>query len=113
MIDRIRERQVFARLRREGTYVRSGVLWCSVLPDPTLPSPSVAWALGRSVGNAVTRNRVRRRLREALRARESRLGRAWYLVGARTEAATMSWDELSSETDRLLDACAARAGVGR
>ncbi|MFM9085726.1 MAG: ribonuclease P protein component, partial [Acidimicrobiia bacterium] len=79
----------------------------------TLPSPSVAWALGRSVGNAVTRNRVRRRLREVLRARESRLGCAWYLVGARTEAATMSWDELSSETDRLLDACAARAGVGR
>jgi ribonuclease P protein component len=113
VIDRIRDRQAFARLRREGTHVRSGALWCSVLPDPALPAPAVAWALGRSVGNAVARNRLRRRLREVLRTREARLGAARYLVGARPEAVPMTWDQLSKETDRLLDACAARTGVGR
>jgi ribonuclease P protein component len=60
------------------------------------------------VGNAVVRNRVRRRLREALRARLDRLasGRD-ILVVARPASAEATWSELSS----ALDAALLRAGA--
>ena len=38
-----------------------------MLPDATIESPRIAFAIGRSVGPAVTRNRIRRRLREVIR----------------------------------------------
>ena len=63
------------------------------------------------VGNAVVRNRVRRRLREALRARLDRLasGRD-ILVVARPASAEATWSELSSALDAaLLRACATDA----
>ncbi len=62
------------------------------------------------VGNAVTRNRVRRRLREALRAllREHPLtaraaGGADLLMITRPEAATASYQELKSALGKALN----------
>ena len=55
------------------------------------------------VGKAVVRNRVRRRLREALRARWPRLPAGLdVLVVARPAAATASWLELGAALDQLL-----------
>lgn len=55
------------------------------------------------VGNAVTRNKVRRRLREALRARLSQLPRGKDLViTARPASATASWGELCEALDAVL-----------
>ena len=56
---------------------------CAVV-GPRSEPPRVAYAVGRRVGGAVARNRVRRRLRAATRAHAGELepGRA-YLVGAR------------------------------
>lgn len=68
LIDRLHRGHDFRRLRLEGTRVRSGVLWCMMLPDSSCAAPQVAFAIGRSVGSAVTRNRIRRRLREILRS---------------------------------------------
>lgn len=55
------------------------------------------------VGNAVVRNKVRRRIREALRARLPRLasGRD-ILVLARPAVASASWTELNTALDTLL-----------
>jgi len=35
LIDRIRERDGFVRLRQEGKRTRIDPLWCSSVPDPT------------------------------------------------------------------------------
>ena len=60
------------------------------------------------VGNAVVRNRVRRRLREALRARLERLASGHdIVVVARPASAEATWSELSS----ALDAALLRAGA--
>jgi ribonuclease P protein component len=60
------------------------------------------------VGNAVVRNKVRRRLREALRARFARLSSGKdVVVAARPASAGASWDELCSALDNVL----ARAGA--
>ena len=64
----------------------------------------MAFALGRALGPAVVRNRVRRRLRVALAAAsaEGRLPAGLYLVGARPAAATRSFAELTFDLTQLL-----------
>jgi ribonuclease P protein component len=70
--------------------------------------PRVAYAVGRTVGSAVARNRTRRRLRAALRDQADALRPgAAYLVGASREVVSMPFAELT----RCLRA-ALRAGAG-
>jgi ribonuclease P protein component len=107
LIDRIRERADFVRLRREGTRVRIDPLWCSFVPDPGLEPPRVAFAIGRATGSAVQRNRLRRRLRELLRARIVPGG--LYLIGAGPRACELTFDELGSTLDRMLMAPSRRS----
>ena len=64
--------------------------------------PHVAYALGRSTGPAVTRNRLRRQLRSIVRPLGSELAPGWYLLGADSRATTMNFAELSTQTDELL-----------
>ena len=42
----------------------------------------MAFSIGRTVGSAPVRNRIRRRLRAVARARADQLAPGWYLVGA-------------------------------
>jgi ribonuclease P protein component len=101
----IRERSTFRALAR-GRRRRRGVVMvtCAVVGPGSEP-PRVAYAIGRGVGGAVVRNRVRRRLRAATRVHASELvpGRA-YLVGASPAAATLTYDELSSALSETLRA---------
>jgi ribonuclease P protein component len=76
---------------------------------PTDDPPRVAFAVGRPVGSAVVRNRVRRRLRAALIERRSGpqgLPPGAYLLSATPEAATMSYEELNAAVAGALDAIA-------
>ena len=107
LIWRIRERSAFARLSAEGRRARAGVLWCTFILDPpgTATPPRVAFALGRALGPAVVRNRVRRRLRAMLQREcsDSTLPPGWYLFGAVPDAASRSFIELQFDLHRILD----------
>jgi ribonuclease P protein component len=100
LIWRIRERSAFARLAREGRRTRAGVLWCTYIPDPAATPPRVAYALGRAIGPAVVRNRLRRQLRAQLVDRQ--LPPGLYLIGASPTASTRSLKELVFDLDRLV-----------
>ena len=67
MITGISDRAVFATIRAEGQHVRTGDLRLRYLlvaeGDSDPPVPQLAYAISRKVGNAVVRNRIRRRLR--------------------------------------------------
>lgn len=106
MIWRIRERSAFARISREGRRARAGVLWCTYVLDPpdTTTPPRVAFALGRALGNAVVRNRVRRQLRAMLQqaASDSLLPGGLYLFGATPAAASRSFIELQFDLEQVL-----------
>ena len=101
---RVTDRATFAELRRRGHRVRRGPISLTWLgPDPAAPPtpPRVAFAVGKDVGGAVARNRIRRRLRAALRElqRSGRLPAGTYLVGARTPVGEMGWDDLIAAID--------------
>ena len=111
MIGRIRERRSFDALRRHGRRTGTDHLWCRVHPDPTVTPPRVAFAIGRAVGTAVVRNRLRRRLRALLseRARSGALASGWWLIGAHPSATELTFDQLRSEVTRLTSAVAVPA----
>ena len=65
--------------------------------------PAVAYAVGRRAGNAVARNRLRRRLRAAVHDHADLLAPdTAYLVGADPSALTMSFASLSAALARAL-----------
>ena len=102
LIWRIRDRATFDRLatvRRR----RRGPISMSFLPgDPSTP-PRVAYAVGRRVGPAVVRNRVRRRLRAATLAHRAELRSGGiYLFGAAPSAAAAPYAELDAAMADLL-----------
>jgi ribonuclease P protein component len=84
-------------LRRDGLWVRS--VRTGTADEP----PRVAYALGRSIGTAPRRNRIRRRLRAAVRecAPELEPGRA-YLFGTRPATAVMPYRDLVGCVEYLL-----------
>ena len=60
-------------------------------------------AVGKRVGGAVQRNRVKRRIRELLRARLVELTPGWdVVISARPPAAAASFAELGAAIDQLL-----------
>ncbi|MFM8648871.1 MAG: ribonuclease P protein component [Actinomycetota bacterium] len=105
MIGRLNRSHEFQRLRSEGTRVRSGFLWCVMLPDSSLPGPQVAFAIGRPFGSAVRRNRLRRQLRAILTTRETELGPGMFLIGVNSPSRHTpmpSFTQLSRDVEGLL-----------
>jgi|SRR6516225_10052354 ribonuclease P protein component len=92
-LGRVRDLRTFRALRRAGRRGRSGPITVTALVD-TAPEAGarMAFAVGRRVGPAVVRNRVRRRLRAI--AADLDLAPGAYLVSAAPEAAGLDFGEL-------------------
>jgi ribonuclease P protein component len=107
LIWRVRDRASFRALAT-GRRHRRGVLTMTRIPGREGDPPRVAFAVGRPVGNAVARNRVRRRLRSLIRAHRDELaGGHDYLLGASPKAVSATYRELDSAFCELLRATAA------
>jgi ribonuclease P protein component len=106
LIGRIRERHTFVRIGREGTRIRRSALWCSWCPDPDPDSTttSVAFAITRAYGPAVTRNRLRRRLRVILQEldRIEPLPPVLVLIGVKPSPIELTFDQLRLELMSLM-----------
>jgi ribonuclease P protein component len=73
-----------------------------MLTDSSLPGAHVGYAIGRNVGGAVLRNRIRRQLRVLLEAKSNQMPAGWYLVGVQPRVGAMSWVDLGVTVDQLL-----------
>ncbi len=78
------------------------------VPDAGGAVARVAYAVGRPVGTAVARNRLRRRLRAVVRELAPPPGA--YLVGAAAAASALPYDELTASVRAAMDAAVRRAG---
>jgi ribonuclease P protein component len=101
---RITDRRTFLALQQQGRRARGGsltVTWLAPLPGDLAMPPRVGFAVGKATGGAVVRNRVRRRLRAALRrlVAEDRLPAGTYLLGGGASLASMPWADLLELVD--------------
>lgn len=95
-------------MREEGRAERGRLLLCSVVQRGDGSAPRVGIITSRRLGSAVVRNRVRRRLREAVRLDRPRLAAGcWVVLVARAGAAEAPFAALQEEWRRL----AKRAGL--
>jgi len=93
---RITDRRTFEQLRRHGHRARRGpltVTWLAPSEGAALAPARAGFVVGKAAGGAVVRNRVRRRLRAALRELliAGGLPAGTYLLGATADVATMPW----------------------
>ena len=104
---RLRSSIDFKRVRRLGkSYAHPLVV---LIKHPNQEENSrFGVAAGRSVGNAVHRNRAKRRIREILRHRITSISNGWDLIFlARKPIHGASYQELQTAIDHLI----ARAGI--
>ena len=92
----------FAALRRTRHRARSGPLRVSWVPGPAGTPPRVAYAIGKRVGPAVVRNRLRRRLRAVLVELHPAPGD--YLVVCDPDAASIPFSDLKVLVSKALAA---------
>lgn len=68
--------------------------------------PRIGLTVPRALGGAVRRNRIKRRIREAIRARLMRIAPKWDIViNPRKAVLDAPWESLGRELDKLVAKC--------
>jgi ribonuclease P protein component len=99
---RLTDSPEFERVYRQGTAYRGKLFSVHAFPNEH-GNPRLGLSVSRKVGTAVTRNTVRRRLREVFRASTSEItGDLDLVVSARPAAAAATFDELRAEFGKAL-----------
>lgn len=97
-------RNEFARVRRDGKSAASRHFVMATLADSSITHLKVGLITSRRVGKAVTRNKVRRRLRSILSKHGDRLQSGRYVVMvARHRAGEASFQQLEQDWLRLAE----------
>jgi ribonuclease P protein component len=113
--NRLRDSDAFRRTVRSGRRAGGAALVVHLLDDPSTDAelgPRVGLVVSKAVGNAVVRNRVKRRLRHLVRSHLTDLPPTSDLViRALPPAATVGSTELGAELARCLERVATRAGA--
>ena len=105
----VRARETFADLRRSSLRGRSGPLSVSFVARPEWDRSQVAYAVSRKVGNAVERNRLRRRLRAIVADRAADLPVGAYQVRSTAGGPDLDFDELKVAMSQALDKATSRS----
>lgn len=96
----------FRRVYQEGFRVSGPYFAAFCVTRAGLEGPRVGFTVPRSMGGSVIRNRMKRRMREAVRRQLWRLGPQWEIVfNPRRAALTAPLADLKREVERLFSEC--------
>ena len=98
MPERIRLRRDFSGFSRPTARGRSGPIRIAYVSNDS--PAAVAYAIGKHVGNAVVRNRIRRRIRALIDSRDAPLPAGFYLVKCGIGAQELTYDQLHDHLER-------------
>jgi ribonuclease P protein component len=99
----ISSRRTFEAIRRSSFRGRSGPLSVSFLQEDSWSRSEVAYAISRRVGNAVVRNRTRRRLRAIISELAPFLPTGAYVVRVGPEGPALDFNELKVTMRQALE----------
>ncbi len=103
LIHRVRSHATFAALSRVRPR-RDGPVWVRQVESGAHRHPEVAYAIGRGSGNAVIRNRLRRRLRAIVHQHEGLLRPgSSYLIGVSKTANVATFHEMEKACANCLE----------
>ncbi len=104
---RILRSKDFRRVYDNGIRFSSSLFTAFCLREaPPFTGPHIGFTTPRALGVAVVRNRIRRRVREALRVRLQQLSPQWSIViNPRRKALDCPFPDIEREIDRLLGRC--------
>jgi len=106
---------VFRALGRPQGRSRRGPVRAAFVPVPSGPGDALAqvgYVIGRRCGNAVTRNRLRRRLRAAVREVATDVPPGAYLLGTGPDSGTIAYADLVVSVRQAMAAAAGSAPQG-
>jgi len=96
----------FRRVYEHGAKFSGPLFTAFLLKKADADGSRVGFTLPRALGKAVRRNRIRRRLREAVRLELARLAPEWDIViNPRRGLLDASWDNIRREVERLMSRC--------
>ncbi|MBK8046710.1 MAG: ribonuclease P protein component [Anaerolineales bacterium] len=99
---RVRESARFQEIRKRGRAYTIDLLVLCALPN-SLPYSRFGFAVNSRIGNAVMRNRIKRRLREAVRIQMKRIRPGWDIIFiARRQIRSADYHEMEAACARLL-----------
>jgi ribonuclease P protein component len=103
---RLLRSQDFRRVYNEGTRFAGPFFAAFCLHEPGCIGPRVGFTVPRALGKAVVRNRIKRRVREAVRFHLNQLSPQWSIViNPRKKALDAPLPELEREVERLFLRC--------
>jgi ribonuclease P protein component len=95
--ERVRHRRDYDRAYQQGRRVSGRLIRLYSAPNG-LPHPRLGSTIGKAVGSAVVRNRLKRWIRETFRLNKEAFGDGFdYVVHVKPEAAAASHEELRGE----------------
>jgi len=100
--ERIRRRVDFLKIFREGTKSRTAHFWISFCPNG-LSHRRLGITVGKKVGSAVVRNRLKRRIREFYRQNKKLFpGETDILITAQEDAGCLDFWQVANELKEVL-----------
>lgn len=111
--ERLRGRDCVGRLFREGARGAAGKVAARALPNAS-GDTRVAAVAGKTLGNAVERNRMRRLLRAAYRMRKDNLPRGWDIaLVARPGLLEATWRDVTRDVGLAIERALREASAPR
>jgi len=96
----------FRRVYDHGARYTCAYFAAFFVREAAADGPRIGFTLPRAVGNAVVRNRIRRRVREAVRHHLDRLNpQCWLVINPRRRAWDVPFAELRRAIERLFLRC--------